>query len=152
MKEVWLLQLTKFSIHSLGSKTHSGFLGGSHKSQIAFFCGMHPDCDEFESEKALQRAKSNVEKHFAVVAVLEEIQKSLYVLENYIPRYFRDGRKVYDQLMKDNKKGKKGVNKNLYKPKMPKEVRKALMQNFTMEIDFYEFCKARLQKQYLALL
>ena len=137
---------------NLGSRTHSGFAGGSHKSQIAFFCGMHPDCDEFESEKALQRAKINVEKHYAVVAVLEDIQKSLYVLENYIPKYFRSARDVYDAHMKENKKGNRGVNKNLYKPKMPKEVRNKLMQNFTMEIDFYEFCKARLQKQYLALL
>ena len=140
--------------HSLfsGSRTHAGFQGGSHKSQIAFFCGMHPDCDEFESEKALQRAKANVEKHYAVVAVLEDIHKSLYVLENYIPKYFRSVRDVYDAYMKENKKGNRGVNKNLYKPKMPKEVRNSLMQNFTMEIDFYEFCKARLQKQYLALL
>ena len=113
---------------------------------------MHPECNEFESQKALQRAKTNVEKHYAVVAVLEEIHKSFYVLENYIPRFFQNGRKVYDTLMENNKKGKKRVNKNLYKPKMSKEVRNMLMQNFTMEIDFYEFCKARLQKQYLALL
>ena len=111
---------------------------------------MHPDCSEFEGEKALQRAKKNVEKHYAVVAVLEEMNKSLYVLENYIPKYFRNSRKLYEELMKETRKN--GVNKNLYKPKLPKELRNRLMQNFTLEIEFFEFCKDRLQKQYLALL
>jgi dermatan/chondrotin sulfate uronyl 2-O-sulfotransferase UST len=111
---------------------------------------MHPDCNGFETEKALQRAKENVEKHYAVVAVLEEMNKSLYVFEKYIPKFFRNSRNLYDNLMKNTREN--GVNKNLYKPKMSKELRTLLMQNFTMEIDFYEFCKARLQKQYLALL
>ena len=124
--------------------------GGSHYSQLSFFCGMHPDCNFFESEKALQRAKDNVEKYYAVVAVLEEINKSLYVLENYIPRFFRNARKLYGQLMNDTRK--RGVNKNMYKPKMPQKLRNILMNNFSLEIEFYEFCKARLQKQYLALL
>ena len=134
----------------IGQTLHYGYFGGSHLSQIAFFCGMHPDCNYFEEEKALKRAKHNVEKYYASVAVLEDMNKSLYVLENYIPRFFRNSRKLYEQLMKETKEN--GVNKNLYKPKMPKTMRNQLMQNFTLEIDFYEFCKARLQKQYLALL
>ena len=133
-----------------GQLLHNGYVGGSHLSQIAFFCGMHPDCNYFEGEKALQRAKDNVQKYYASVAVLEEMNKSLYVFENYIPRFFRNARKFYEKLMKETKE--RGVNKNLYKPKMSKELRNQLMQNFTLEIDFYEFCKARLQKQYLALI
>ena len=139
-----------FHILITGNEIHGGYFGSSHYSQIAFFCGMHLDCNVFESEKALQRAKDNVEKYYAVVAVLEEMNKSLYVFENYIPRFFRNGRKLYAQIMKETRE--KGVNKNIYKPKMPKEIRNRLMQNFAMEIDFYEFCKARLQKQYLTLL
>ena len=111
---------------------------------------MHSDCNRFETERALQRAKENVERHYAVVAVLEDIHKSLYVFENYIPKFFRNSRKLYDELMKNTRRN--GVNKNLYKPKMPKELRQILMRNFTREIEFYEFCKARLHKQYLALL
>ena len=89
---------------------------------------MHPDCNGFETEIALQRAKENVEKHYAVVAVLEEMNKSLYVFENYIPKFFRNSRKLYDNLMKNTRKN--GVNKNLYKPKMSRELRKILMLNF----------------------
>ena len=113
---------------------------------------MHPDCNVFESEKAFQRAKENVEKHYAVVAVLEEMKKSLFVLEKFIPRFFRNTSAVYDQLMKEKTSGINRVNKNIYKPKTPKELRKRLMANFTMEIEFYEFCKSRLHKQYLTLL
>ena len=142
--------ISNISISLSGSNMMTDRFGGSHTSQIAFFCGMHPDCLIFESFKALQRAKDNVEKHYAVVAVLEEMNKSLYVFENYIPRFFRHGTKLYNNLMKDTR-GTRGVNKNLYKPKMSKEVRNQLMQNFTLEIDFYEFCKARLHKQYTAL-
>ncbi len=30
---------------------------GAHISQLAFFCGMHPDCDILESEAMINRAK-----------------------------------------------------------------------------------------------
>jgi hypothetical protein len=43
----------------------------------------------FGSPTALARAKSNVEKYFAVVGVLEWLDKSLGVMEKYVPRYFK---------------------------------------------------------------
>ena len=111
---------------------------------------MHPDCDVFESKKAFQRAKENVEKYYAVVAVLEEMNKSLFVFEKYIPRFFRSARNVYEQVMRERSNTPR--NRNIYKPKIPKEVRNSLVGNFSVEIEFYEFCRARLQKQYLAVL
>ena len=66
--------------------------GGSHYSQLAFYCGHGPECNEFEGEAALAMAKNNVEKYYAVVGVLEEMDKSLEVLENYVPRFFKDAR------------------------------------------------------------
>ena len=47
------------------------------------------------TEVALRRAKENVEKHYAVVGVLEELIKTLTVLEHYIPRYFKGAKDVY---------------------------------------------------------
>ena len=41
-------------------------------------------------------------------------------------------------------------NKNIYQPKTPEWIKTELRANFTTEIDFFEFCKQRLQKQYLA--
>ncbi len=43
----------------------------------------------FGSPEALAKAKENVEKYFAVVGVLEWLDKSLEVLEHYVPRYFK---------------------------------------------------------------
>ena len=57
--------------------------------QISFYCGHEPECDEFGSEAALSIAKRNVEKYFAVVGVLELLDLSLEVLENYVPRFFQ---------------------------------------------------------------
>lgn len=66
--------------------------GGSHYSQVAFYCGHSAVCDEFNGEGAMNLAKENVEKYFAVVGVLEQMDKSLEVLENYVPRFFRNAR------------------------------------------------------------
>lgn len=37
-----------------------------------------------------------VEKDFAVVGILEDWDKTLAVLEHYIPRYFKGVTKIYD--------------------------------------------------------
>jgi len=43
----------------------------------------------------MQKAKENVEKHYAVVGILEEINMTLTVLEHYIPRFFKGAKKLY---------------------------------------------------------
>ena len=47
------------------------------------------------TEFALRKAKENVEKHYAVVGVLEEMNKTLTVLEHYLPRFFKGAKDVY---------------------------------------------------------
>ena len=49
----------------------------------------------FNTEIALRLAKENVEKHYAVVGVLEELNKTLTVLEHYVPRFFKGAKDVY---------------------------------------------------------
>ncbi len=39
----------------------------------------------------------------------------------------------------------------MYKPKVPEETKDIVRKNFTREMEFYDFCKQRLHKQYLAL-
>ena len=74
------------------------------------------------------------------------MDKSLEVFENYVPRFFRGASTVYREMMKE-----KHVNKNNFKPKTPKWIKMQLMKNFTREIEFFEFCKQRLNKQYLSI-
>ena len=43
----------------------------------------------------MQRAREVVENNYAVVGVLEEMEKSLTVFENYIPRFFDGAKQIY---------------------------------------------------------
>ena len=54
-----------------------------------------PPGSAFNSETAMQKAKRNVEKYYAVVGVLEEMNKTLAVLEHYSPRFFAGAAEIY---------------------------------------------------------
>ncbi len=43
------------------------------------------------------------------------------------------------------------INRNIYKPPVSEQTKEIVRKNFTREIEFFEFCKQRLHKQYLAL-
>ena len=49
----------------------------------------------FNTEVAMKKAMHNVEKSYAVVGVLEELNKTLTVLEHYIPRFFKGAKDLY---------------------------------------------------------
>jgi len=112
-----------------------------------FFCGQEDDCTGFNTEVAMKKAKENVERHYAVVGVLEELNKTLTVLEHYVPRFFKGALDVYwNQVAKFG-----NINRNIYKPSTREDVKDIVRKNFTRELEFFDFCKQRLHKQYLAL-
>merc|ERR1712106_420328 len=112
-----------------------------------FFCGQDDDCTGFNTEVAMRKAKENVEKHYAVVGVLEELNKTLTVLEHYVPRFFKGAKDVYwNEIQKFSK-----INRNIYKPTTAEATKDIVRKNFTRELEFFDFCKQRLHKQYLAL-
>lgn len=43
----------------------------------------------------MRRAMHNVEKNYAVVGILEDLNKTLTVLEHYVPRFFKGASSVY---------------------------------------------------------
>ncbi|KAF2355549.1 Sulfotransferase [Trinorchestia longiramus] len=112
-----------------------------------FFCGQDSECTGFNTKYAIQKAKENVEKHYAVVGILEEMNMTLTVLEHYVPRFFKGAKSLYWNEVKRFSK----VNKNIYKPKVQDKVKEFVRKNFTREMEFYEFCKQRLHRQYAAL-
>jgi len=120
---------------------------GDHRRQTMFFCGHTDDCTGFNTEIAMRKAKENVEKHYAVVGLLEDLNKTLTVLEHYVPRFFKGALDTYYKEIKTFSK----INRNTYKPTVPEEVKDIVRRNFTRELEFYDFCKQRLHKQYLAL-
>ena len=88
-----------------------------------------------------------MDKYFAVVGVLEEWDKSLKVLEHFVPKYFDGSAEVFA-----SGKVEKVANKNLYKPRTSALTRELIAKNITREIEFYNYCKQRLHKQYLSIL
>ena len=46
------------------------------------FCGHDPICRKFNNLEALQKAKANVEKHYPVVGITENINMTLGELHN----------------------------------------------------------------------
>jgi len=126
-------------------RRHDGF--GDHRRQTMFFCGHKEDCTGFNTEIAMKKAMENVEKHYAVVGILSELNKTLTVLEHYVPRFFKGALETYwkEQHMFSK------INRNIYKPPVAESTKELVRKNFTREIEFFEFCKQRLHKQYLAL-
>ena len=112
-------------------------------SQILHFCGHLPICQQFNNKEAFSIAKSNVEKYYSVVGITENMQETLTVMEARLPRFFAGAYETYfnDELISKNHNG------NHLKTKISEETRNILTTNFTYEIEFYEFCKERLQKQ-----
>ena len=85
-----------------------------------------------------------MEKYFPVVGITGKMNMTLKVLEAILPEYFEGATKVYY--------GKSFIRKNLhetkYKKPVSEEVKQILRANFTHEIEFYEFCRQRLQRQF----
>ena len=48
-----------------------------HRGQMMQFCGHDPICRKFNNPEALQKAKANVEKHYSVVGITENINMTL---------------------------------------------------------------------------
>lgn len=95
----------------------------------------------------MQRAKRNVEEHYAVVGTWEDTNTTLSVLEGYIPRFFAGAKEEYYIL-----RGELGdVNRNSFRPTLSDKARALLSRNLTREIEFYQFTRHRLYKQYIAL-
>ena len=94
----------------------------------------------------LTLAKHNVERYYAVVGVLEKWKETMEVLEAYVPAYYKGAKEVYKNYFKDQPK-----NKNFFKVKASQSVKDLVRANFTTEIEFYNFCRQRLYRQYLTL-
>merc|ERR1711894_144285 len=104
------------------------------------FCGHEDWCSEFNSKRVLQRAKLNIEKHYPVVGVLEEINMTLAVLENRYPTFFDGAIKIHAEYGEDNDSNLK-FGENQLKVPITKEAREAIMPHFDLEYEFYEFCR-----------
>ena len=61
-------------------------------------------------------------------------------------KYFLLNNSFSDEIQKFSK-----INRNIYKPTTAEATKDIVRKNFTRELEFFDFCKQRLHKQYLAL-
>ena len=65
-----------------------------------YFCGQYPECTILGSRWALNRALHNVEAFYPVVGVLEDMNSTLHVLQNKLPKFFRGVIRLYSDKLK----------------------------------------------------
>ena len=111
------------------------------------FCGQDDYCI-YPSKRALEQAKENAEKHFAVIGYLEKYVEFVEMLEHILPNFFRGAMSTYDYIIKMAG----GV---IHKNKQRKEVisegaRNLLLQrlDIQLEYEFFNFVKERFDLQY----
>ena len=113
-------------------------------SQMLFFCGYTMECIHGSNYYKYSKAIENVQKYYSVIGVLEEMEKTLNVFENFLPRYFKSSVKLFGQ-------DKEKRNSNRFKQIISTQARKILQRQLYYEIQFYEFVKFRLLSQYQTL-
>eukprot|EP00040_Diaphanoeca_grandis_P029732 m.174708 g.174708 ORF g.174708 m.174708 type:complete len:412 (+) comp31781_c0_seq1:296-1531(+) len=67
--------------------------------QTRYFCGFDPVCDDICSDAAYERAERVLTHHYAVVGVLEHLEKSLQLLEKMLPTWFDGMTAMYRSSM-----------------------------------------------------
>ena len=120
-----------------------------YRSQMMFFCGNTIECSLFNSEIVLNKAKTIVEEKYSVIGILEDLESTFKVLENYVPKFFRNSTKIFKD--NDSNLTLTHTNKNPIKKKLEDHTRKFLEKKFSVEIEFYEYCKQRLYNQLQSL-
>ena len=114
------------------------------EQQLTYFCGSAPECRTLGNVEALQRAKYNTEKFYAVVGVTEHLRTSLLLLEQYLPRYFAGLLKLYGtQEFLGKAHARSGTNKN----DLLSSNRKILKKKLKLDMEFYGFVLQRLFNQ-----
>lgn len=117
---------------------------------------------EFLRRKTIELTKNNISKNFMFIGILDHLKLSLGILENLLPRFFRETNLLY--LEKHWTPTKAGMKIKIFKPaywvKQNKDlysaynkielndldviIRTELENIFADEIDIYQFIEARL--------
>ncbi|XP_077544909.1 heparan sulfate 2-O-sulfotransferase pipe [Haemaphysalis longicornis] len=143
-KQPWLLETFEDCVKQEREEC-SFHGGGQHRSlSVPYFCGHDNRCLSVQNTWALNTALRNIERHYAVVGVLEDLNVTLALLEKLLPRFFRGASEVY---------GKRGLhaNCNLRRPrKVERSTRKLLKRKLSLEFQLYEFVRQRLHAQWQA--
>ncbi|KAI4461033.1 heparan sulfate 2-o-sulfotransferase [Holotrichia oblita] len=111
---------------------------------IPYFCGQDDRCMLHNNRWALSQAKSNVDRYYHVVGVLEEVNTTLAVFETKLPYFFKGVlRMYYKDLLEPYH-----IDDRKTKLKVTRFARKYLKNQLKTEYEFYEWIKKRLFRQF----
>eukprot|EP00094_Tigriopus_californicus_P003291 TCALIF_03166-PA protein Name:"Similar to Ust Uronyl 2-sulfotransferase (Mus musculus)" AED:0.02 eAED:0.06 QI:0/0.66/0.25/0.75/1/1/4/0/293 len=121
-----------------GREVHS-----SYSFTIGYFCGSESFCRVMGSKKALDQAKRNAEQFFPVVGVVEDLHNTFAKLEEILPTYFTGVDLLFHHLSDIQKNEDREV------VQIDEEPLEVLQQALSLEIDFYNHIRHKLQKSVL---
>lgn len=120
------------------------------QSAVSYFCGQSHVCDDTlaspVSEAALSLAKSNIEKYYTYVGLLEYIADSLKLLEHTLPDVFSGLSDAYRDQVRILARVNVVPDRN--RVQISNESRTILRRLLTNEYALYEFIKARFIRKY----
>ena len=114
-------------------------------AQVAFICGYHWQCFQC-SKETLRRAANNVLQHYPVVGLVEEMNKTVAVMEAELPSFYSGVKKAYDEVIAV---GYETANEAEYKPASEDFLQSPeFRKRWRIEYEFYHFLRQRLHQQF----
>ncbi|XP_076234945.1 heparin sulfate O-sulfotransferase [Calliopsis andreniformis] len=103
--------------------------------QIPFLCGHDPACWEIGNSWALEEAKRNLQKHYLLVGVTEELTEFVETLQIVLPRFFKG---AYNSFLYNNKSHLRQTTQKINpRPETVDKIQKSVV--WKMENELYNF-------------
>ena len=122
------------------------------EQQLSYFCGNALECRQVGNQEALQSAKLNTEKKFALVGLTNDMERTIALLERIVPTYFKGAVELFNselssKVRRANRKSLTKANVNSYKG-VTQEAKMKLRRQMALELDFYDFAKMLFDRQF----
>ncbi|XP_058791827.1 heparin sulfate O-sulfotransferase-like [Phymastichus coffea] len=103
--------------------------------QIPFLCGHDPACWEVGNQWALEQAKRNLQQHYLLVGVTEELTDFIHTLQVILPRFFKG---AHDLFLHNNKSHlRQTIQKKDLLPETLKKIQETIV--WKMENELYNY-------------
>lgn len=126
-----------------GSRTAQMIEECSSNYLSRWFCGMDAVCKE-GSRRTLEKAKYNMEKHYAFVGLTAEMKRSFAYLQKTLPDFFANPdipTDICNKCKEDTSRD--GIVSNSTKPARINDKNSAILQELNyLDIELYDFAKA----------
>ncbi|CAF3708931.1 unnamed protein product [Adineta steineri] len=116
---------------------------------LVYFCGQSPLCSninlEQTSQAALTMAKTNIERYYMHIGLVEYLKNSYEILEHLQPSMFKGLVHMYQQMKNTNRTTS---TPKWYRHQPSTKTRDILKQLLAPEYELYEFVRERFMRQY----